>query len=103
MVAKNIQWDVDWDEIFEMINLDIFSKRKAIEAFQIPIKKFLTMSSEELEEYIYDKCRCDPILLNDFLGLPDEIEIPDEIIDEEDISDYLSNVTGYCHRGFYLE
>jgi hypothetical protein len=35
--------------------------------------------------------------------LPKEIEIPDWMTDEEEISDYLSDTTGYCHKGFYLE
>lgn len=42
--------------------------------------------------------------------LPKEIEIPSEILknhDEDDydevISDYISDVTGYCHCGFELE
>jgi hypothetical protein len=34
--------------------------------------------------------------------LPTEIEIPKNITDEEDISNYLSDVTGFCHRGFEL-
>lgn len=34
--------------------------------------------------------------------LPDEIEIPDDV-DEEDIADYLSDQTGYLHFGFALE
>lgn len=34
-------------------------------------------------------------------NLPNEIEIPDTI-DEEDISDYLSDKTGFCHAGFCL-
>lgn len=35
--------------------------------------------------------------------LPDEIEIPEGITDEDDISDYLSEVTGFCHKGYVLE
>ncbi len=38
--------------------------------------------------------------------LPSEVEIPDEIAREDDedaISDYLSDLTGYCHYGFELE
>ena len=36
--------------------------------------------------------------------LPTEIEIPNTIQDDEDkISDYLSDVTGYCHEGYTLE
>ena len=34
--------------------------------------------------------------------LPTEIEIPEGMTDEEEISDYLSNVTGYRHEGFEL-
>ena len=38
--------------------------------------------------------------------LPTEIEIPADMIDEngefddDEISDYISDVTGYCHFGF---
>ena len=35
-------------------------------------------------------------------GLPAEIEIPDGMEDEDEISDYLSDVTGFCHWGFEL-
>ena len=37
--------------------------------------------------------------------LPTEIEIPDELINAEDedlISDYITDVTGYCHWGYDL-
>lgn len=39
----------------------------------------------------------------DMEDLPTEIEIPDGMEDEEDISDYISDVTGFCHYGFVLE
>lgn len=35
-------------------------------------------------------------------SLPEEIEIPDGMYDEEAISDYISDVTGFCHGGFSL-
>lgn len=34
--------------------------------------------------------------------LPEEVEIPDGMVDEEAISDYLSDLTGFCHKGFRL-
>lgn len=34
--------------------------------------------------------------------LPTEIEIPDGMTDEDEISDYLSDTTGFCHFGFDL-
>ena len=38
---------------------------------------------------------------NETCNLPNEIEIPNTI-DEEDISNYLSDKTGFCHAGFCL-
>lgn len=32
-------------------------------------------------------------------SLPKEVDIPVELTDEEEISDYLSELTGYCHCG----
>lgn len=34
--------------------------------------------------------------------LPTEMEIPEEMTDEDEISDYISNETGFCHYGFEL-
>ena len=33
----------------------------------------------------------------EFQYLPSEIEIPNEIQDEDKISDYISDFTGFCH------
>ena len=38
----------------------------------------------------------------DLEDLPTEIEIPEGMEDEEEISDYLSDVTGFCHKGYQL-
>ncbi len=35
--------------------------------------------------------------------LPEEVELPEGMEDEEEISDYLSDLTGFCHNGFELE
>ena len=35
--------------------------------------------------------------------LPTEIELPDGMEDEDEISDYISDVTGFYHYGFNLE
>ena len=41
--------------------------------------------------------------VNEFDFLPTEMEIPEEIENDEDAtSDYLSNVTGFCHCGYVL-
>lgn len=35
--------------------------------------------------------------------LPTEIELPEGMTDTEEIDDYLSDITGYCHKGYILE
>jgi len=35
--------------------------------------------------------------------LPTEIDIPDEMTDIEEISDYITEQTGFCHKGFTME
>lgn len=35
--------------------------------------------------------------------LPTEIEIPEGMEDADEISDYLSDVIGYCHKAYVLE
>lgn len=35
--------------------------------------------------------------------LPAEVELPEGMTDEDEISDYLSDQTGFCHKGFQLE
>lgn len=37
-----------------------------------------------------------------FNELPTEIEIPEGMTDENRISDYLTDETGFCHNGFEL-
>ena len=34
------------------------------------------------------------------ISLP--IDIPEGMSDEDEVSDYISNVTGFCHKGFEL-
>lgn len=35
--------------------------------------------------------------------LPAELDIPNDMVDEDEVSDYLSDVTGFCHKGFDME
>ena len=39
----------------------------------------------------------------DLENLPEEIEIPDGMTDEEEISDYITDCTGFCHNGFSVD
>lgn len=45
----------------------------------------------------------DEISISEILEtLPTEVELPDDMEDEDEISDYLSDLTGFCHSGFDL-
>ena len=39
---------------------------------------------------------------DDIALLPTEVEIPDGMECEDEISDYLSDLTGFCHKGYLL-
>lgn len=41
--------------------------------------------------------------INLLAALPTEIEIPDGMTDEDEISDYISGETGFCQFGFDLD
>lgn len=36
------------------------------------------------------------------IELPNEIELPFGMVDEDEISDYISDETGFCHKCFEL-
>ena len=38
----------------------------------------------------------------DFNRLPQKVKIPEGMTDDDEISDYLSDMTGFCHYGFSL-
>ena len=38
----------------------------------------------------------------DLKNLPTEIDIPKDMTNEDEISDYITDFTGYCHCGFKL-
>lgn len=37
------------------------------------------------------------------IGLPSELCIPNDVKTDDEISDYISDMTGFCHKGFLLE
>lgn len=98
-VAKNIQWDLDINEAREI--LDSMTAEEAAETLEIPLHRYANMTTEERHDYAYSKFHYYPITLNEFLGLPFEIPIP-ENIEDDDIADWLSDTYGYCHKGFEI-
>lgn len=101
LIATEIQWDFDMDEVYE--RLDEMKPKEAAESLGVPFDRYERMTTEERHDYAYDAFRHCPAMLDDFMGLPYEIEIPKELTDPEDISDWLSDEYGFCHRGFELK
>lgn len=106
MKITNIQWDIDFDEVYE--RLDNMEYTTASKAIGIPAERYANMTTEERHDYAYDLFHHSPASLDEFIGLPDEIELPEELNKPnddyytEDISDWLSDTYGFCHKGFEI-
>lgn len=100
MKVVNIKWNIDMDEVFE--KLDNMTSKNAANELGIPSETYSNMTTTEKHDYAYDYFHHCPGALDDFMNLPSEIELPKEIEDDEDISDWLSDVYGFCHEGFEL-
>lgn len=75
MKATKIIWDVDMNDVLDQLE---------------------EMSIDDLIKIIGNE------RLNAIMSLPNEIEIPEDVEDDDEISDYLSDVTGFCHKGFEI-
>lgn len=75
MKATKIIWDVDMDDVLNQLE---------------------EMSIDEFVGIIGNEC------LNKIMSLPNEVEIPEDMEDDDVVSDYLSDVTGFCHKGFEI-
>lgn len=98
MKAVNILWDVDVCDILD--SLDNMYPSDGAKTLNLQPEVYEKMTDAVLEDYIQDLLDNDQLDLNKIMNLPDEIEIPENITDMDEISDYLSDQTGYCHKGF---
>ena len=102
MKAFNIKWMIDLDEVYE--KLDDMTAKKASEELGISYDTYANMTTEERHDYAYDLFHHNRVSLDEFMGLPDEVEIPEPLQrNDEDISDWLSDEYGFCHEGFQLD
>ena len=101
MKAVNILWDVDISDGLDV--LDEMTAKDAAEALGIPADTYVNMTTDERYDYAYDVFERSPDFLAEFIGLPNTVEIPKNLKNDERISDWLSDEYGFCHRGFELE
>ena len=101
LIAYNINWDIDMDEVYE--KLDEMTAKEASKALGVPYETYANMTTEERHDYAYDSFRHNRSDLEEFMELPEEVRLPKELVDEDDISDWLSDEYGYCHEGYNLK
>ncbi len=108
--ATNIKWDVDVDDVMDCIDsgyIDEINCDQDAEILGISRSIYGNMTDKERKEYICDAIAKDKSIAAKLIGLPSEVEIPDNMItfdkDIDAISDYISDKIGFCHVGFKIE
>ena len=104
MKAVDILWKIGMEEAME--KLDELSCKEASDALGIPETVYAGMTTEASHDYASDRFRRLPASLEKFMGLPNEVEIPDPedpTWDEDTISEYLCDKYGFFHRGFKID
>ena len=101
IVAYDIKWNIDMSDVLKQ--LDEMSAKTASEALDIPYHIYANMSTDERHNFAYDRFHHNYCDKAEFMGIPEEILIPKELVDEEDISEWLTNEKEYCHEGFRLK
>jgi len=105
-IAYNIDWLIYYGDAYE--KLDTLSSKEIEDALNIPENKLKHMNKNQIHKCAYDLWRYHPAKLQEFMELPDKVEIPDEIVndaneyDEEVIEYYLSDVYGFLVNGYSL-
>ena len=95
MRAINIIWNVDMDLAFE--KLDEMKKEEISKTLGVDCTDFTT---SEIHDYAYDVWHHCPAELDEFMGLPNETELPEECVNDEDICNYLSDTYGAYIENF---
>lgn len=103
-IAYDIDWDINMEEIYEVF--DAMPYKKAAEALGLSSERYANMHTDERHDYIFDCFHHNRTNAAEFVGLPDEVEIPDEfgITNTDDdmqyVTDWLSDEYGYCINGY---
>lgn len=99
--AFNIQWDIDIEEALDLLG-DMTSS-EAAKVLGISVSKYDSMTESELEDYASSYFHHCPGALDDLFDLPQVVNVPDYLTDDDEISDWLSDTYGFCHSGFSLD
>lgn len=108
MYAYEIYWDVDMEEVYELFDVTM-TPMEASKILKINPMLYLEMNADQRHGCIYSKVHHCPALLDQLLGLPERVLIPEVLAkryrktsDASDITEYLSDVFGYCINGYSI-
>jgi len=118
IIAKNIDWDIDKEDI--VVELDNMTEEKASKLLGVSLETYESMTEDERYDIAEDLLRHNKISLNDFFKLPDEVEVPMRVVyyslnevfeneDEkriqlqEDIVNYITDSLGFCINGCNID
>ena len=94
MESGVIEWDSEINDYYRDGILLLINKCEAIAAKR---------ETDETKKRLYAiNIQWDVDNEEDFNCLPQRVKIPEGMTDDDEISDYLSDMTGFCHRGFSL-
>lgn len=100
MKATNIEWDVSDEELLTV--LDAMTAETAAEKLGIPKDTYANMTTEERHDWALDAFHHNSTSRSEFVGLPDDVELPEgaEEWEDDEITDYLSDEYGYFINGY---
>lgn len=106
MTVSNIKWDVDIDDALEKLSEMSYEDAAAVLGFSA--RDYANMSTQEREGFAYDLWNGSPSSMWEFMELPAEVEVPDEVLNDyeemgdEAITDWLSDEYGFCVENYDL-
>ena len=93
MKISDIKWDVNIEHLTKKVNNS--SLDETTNMLQIPKWTWGSMSITERNDYLYETYDGKPDLIQKALHLPEEVDIPPEIIEKYGVYDFLKDKYGY--------
>lgn len=106
MKARNIEWDIDMADVYEV--LDNMTDTEVAEILHLPVAKYAVMSIDDRHDLANETFRQNTTELYKLFGLPTEVTVPKYLANtadayyEENIANWLSDEFEFCHHGFEL-
>ena len=99
MMAVNIQWEIDMYKVCRII--DDMPVRDTVLLLGVPEYEYSRLHLQTRHDLIFDVLRSEPALMTKILGLPDSVEIPDNV-KERNIPGWLARHCHCRHKGYEL-